>query len=82
MSLLKPCNVQPESALPLLLSIIVNKGEKEYKVKKTLDSWFYYGKFQYLVKWLGYSQSENQWLRVDNVARSTKLINLFHRLFL
>ena len=82
MSLLEPCNVQPGSVLLLPPSVIVNKGKKKYKVEKILDSQPHYGKLQYLVKWLDYSQSENQWLRANNVAGFTNLIDLFHKLFL
>ena len=80
-SLLEPCNVRPGSALPPPPPIIVNEGEEEYEVEEILDSRLHYGKLQYLVKWLGYPQSENQWLGADNVAGSTELIDLFHRLF-
>ena len=44
-------------------------GKEEYKVKKILDSqWFGRGlKMQYLVKWKGYPDSENQWVNKDDV---------------
>ena len=80
-SLLVPCNVRPGPALPPSPSIIVNKGKDEYKVEEILDSQHHYGKLQYLVKWLGYPQLENQWLGANNVAGSIELIDLFHRLF-
>ena len=53
-SLLELYNIQPGSALPPLSSIIVNKVKEEYRVEEILDSQLYYGKFQYLVKELGY----------------------------
>src|ERR1700761_3347816 len=47
---------------------LVNR-EEEYKVEKILDSW-HFGrrqKLQYLVKWKGYPDSENQWVDSHDV---------------
>ena len=43
--------------------------EEEYKIKKILDSrWFgRRHKLQYLIKWKGYPDSENQWVDKDDV---------------
>ena len=44
-------------------------GEEEYKVERILDSQHYgrYQKVQYLVKWKGYPESNNQWVNWDNM---------------
>ena len=44
-------------------------GEEEYEVEKILDSRRYGRgrKLQYLVKWKGYPDSENQWVNKDDV---------------
>lgn len=47
-----------EDKTPLFLPINV-KREKKYKVEEIFDSYIYYGKLQYLVKWLGYSYTDN-----------------------
>ncbi len=44
-------------------------GMEEYKVEKILDVW-HYGrrrKLQYLVKWKGYPDSDNQWINKEDV---------------
>src|SRR5258707_9878237 len=42
----------------------LQEGQEEYEAKKILDSWqFGRGrKLQYLIKWKGYPDSENQWV--------------------
>lgn len=55
--------------------------EKEYEVKEILDSHIYYGKLQYLVKWLGYLHTDNQWAAPKDVSRALELISIYHRLY-
>ena len=49
--------------------------EEEYKVEKILDSWRFGRrcKLQYLVKWKGYPDSENQWVNKDDVFTNKAL---------
>ena len=44
------------------------EGEEEYKVKKILDSWRFgrRRRLQYLIKWKGYPDSENQWVNKED----------------
>ena len=44
-------------------------GAKEYEVEKILDSWKFgrKQKLQYLVKWKGYPDLENQWVNKDDI---------------
>lgn len=54
------------------------EGEKEYEVEEILDSRIYRNKFQYLVKWKGYSHEENTWEPESNLENSKNLITSFH----
>jgi hypothetical protein len=44
-------------------------GEEEYEVKKILDQWHFsrMRHKQYLIKWKGYPDSENQWVNATDV---------------
>ena len=42
---------------------VLVEGEEQWEVEKVLDSRIYYGKLQYLVKWLEYSDTDNEWLK-------------------
>ena len=58
-SLLKPCELSTEDTVPPPPPIEVN-GKEKYKVKKILDSRVRHRKLQYLIKWLGYPDSDNK----------------------
>ena len=38
------------------------EGEERYEVEEVINSWFYYQKLQFLVKWKVYGHKENSWL--------------------
>ena len=44
-------------------------NEEEYKVKKILDSWQFgrRHKLQYLIKWKGYPDSDNEWVDKQDI---------------
>ncbi len=52
--------------------------EEEYEVKKILDSWRFGKrcKLQYLIKWKGYPDLDNEWVNKDNV-HANKVIREF-----
>ena len=54
--------------------------EEQYEVKEVLDECNYgHGKKkQYLVKWKGYPDSDNQWLDVKDMGNAQELIAEFH----
>jgi hypothetical protein len=44
-------------------------GEEEYEIEHMVDSWHHGrgGKIQYLIKWKGYPDLENQWVSWDDI---------------
>jgi hypothetical protein len=56
-------------------------GVEEYKVERVLDSrWYRRGcKLQYLVKWVGYPDSDNQWVSWDDALGAEDAIREFKR---
>ena len=79
-SLLEPCKLSTEGTVPSPPPIEVN-GEEEYEVKEILDSRVRHHKLQYLIKWLGYPDLDNEWVPKGHVAGSKELVDLFHRLY-
>lgn len=71
-SLLKPFHPSPQEFVgraQLPPPPIINEdGEEEFFVEKLLDKRIQRGQVQYLVKWEGYDDSENQWLPVKDIA--------------
>ncbi len=49
-----------EGRAPLPPPLIEVDGEDQAEIEKILESRMHYGKLQYLVKWLGYSVSDNE----------------------
>ena len=54
-------------------------GKEHWEIKEILDSRTHYGKLQYLVRWLGYSDSNNQWLSMVELQHVEKLTLAFHK---
>ena len=56
------------------------RGEEQYKVEQILDECNYghWKKKQYLVKWKGYPDSDNQWLDAKDMENTQELIAEFH----
>jgi len=53
--------------------------EEEYEVEQVLDCRLVRGKTKYLVRWKGYSQSEDSWEPKRNLTGSVALVKEFHR---
>ena len=79
--MLKPCNLPRDGTAPPLPPPIKVNGKEKYEVKEILDSKTYCGKLQYLVKWLRYPNTDNQWVYKDQVAGASNLVKLFHWLY-
>jgi hypothetical protein len=53
-------------------------GERHDEVELILDSRLYRKRLQYLVKWLGWPDAENQWVYADDV-QADELVKDFHQ---
>ena len=56
------------------------REEEQYKVEQVLDerNYGHWKKKQYLVKWKGYPNSDNQWLDAKDMENAQELIAEFH----
>ena len=57
----------------------VIEGEPEWEVEKILDSKFAYNRLMYLVKWLGWPDSENSWQEEVDLENAPETITEFHK---
>src|SRR5713226_3249477 len=53
-------------------------GDAHYEVKKVLDLQFFCNRLQYLIKWVGYPDSENLWLATSELSSAPDLVSSFH----
>jgi hypothetical protein len=53
------------------------KDDEHFEIKSVLNSWIHYEKFEYLMKWLKWFDSENQWLKFEDI-NVDELIEQFH----
>ncbi|RFU29059.1 hypothetical protein B7463_g7277, partial [Scytalidium lignicola] len=73
-SLLEPA---PENAQTPMLEEV--DPEREYEVEKIISHRMHYGKLQYLVKWIGYPESENGWEPTSNLTSCEELLEAYQR---
>jgi len=59
------------------LPIVIDR-EAEWEVEEILDSHWYQRRFQYLIKWKGYSHEHNSWESTSKVS-APELTAEFHR---
>jgi len=60
------------------LPLIVIDGEVEWEVEEILDSHWHWRRFQYFIKWKGYSREHNSWESASEVS-APELTVEFHR---
>ena len=59
----------------------VIEGEPEWEVEKILDAKFAHGNLQFLVKWLGWPDSENSWQDEIDLENAPEVIADFYKQF-
>lgn len=77
-SLLEPYQTV-EGRAPPPPPLIEVDGEEQAEIEEILDSRMHYGKLQYLVKWLGYSVSDNEWMLASNLGAAEEYVTEFHQ---
>ena len=77
-SLLEPYHTIEGRAPPPPPMIEID-GEDQAEIEEVLASRMHYGKLQYLVKWLGYSVTDNEWIPVDELGAAEDYVAGFHR---
>lgn len=77
-SLLKTKITSPlKSELPHPPEPLMIEGEQHFEVRDILDSCRHWGKFQYLVAWKDFPESQNEWVDQHHV-KSTRFLKCFH----
>lgn len=54
------------------------EGEEHAEVEEILDSRVHYGNLQYLVKWLGFPVTDNDWLKAEELGTAEEYVTDFH----
>ena len=69
----------PKRQTPLPPPPVICDGIQEYEVEKILDSQFFRGKLEYLVRWKGYGAADDLWIPERDVSGARRLVTEFHR---
>ncbi len=76
-SLLEPYRTMKgqTSSPPPLVEV---EGEEHCEVEEILDSRMHYGTLQYLVKWLRFPVTDNEWLKAEELGTTKEYVIDFH----
>ena len=55
------------------------EGNVEFEIESILDSRVVRGQKQYLVKWLGYNDFENSWVKAQDMGNAQELVQQFEQ---
>jgi len=58
---------------------IVIDGEAEWEVEEILNSCWHWRRFQYLIKWKGYSREHNSWESASEVSAPVLIAEFHHK---
>jgi len=73
-----PDNPIPGRKPQALLPPIIVDGEPEWEVEEVLDSRWHWRRFQFLIKWKGFSREHNSWEVASNV-KTPDLVAKYYR---
>lgn len=76
-SLLKLYHTIESWALALSPLIKVD-GKDQAEIEEVVDNCVHYGKLQYLIKWLGYMVTDNEWAPTNDLGFAKKYVGEFH----
>ena len=60
------------------LSIVIDR-EAEWEVEEILDSRWHRRRFQYLIKWKGYSREHNSWESASEVSTPVLIVEFYRK---
>jgi len=63
-----------QPALPVII-----EGEEEYEVEKVINKRKRYGKWEYLVRWKGYTAKEDSWEKKENLKNAKEAVEDYER---
>jgi len=69
--------VQGQKKQPALPVII--EGEEEYEVEKIINKRKRYGKWEYLVRWKGYTAEEDSWKKGTNLKNAKEAVEEYEK---
>jgi len=58
---------------------VIIEGEEEYKVEKIINKRKRYGKWEYLVRWKGYTAEEDSWEKETNLKNARKVVEEYEK---
>lgn len=68
----------PRQSAPEPAPVIIDE-EEEYEVESIVNHRKFRNKLQYLVKWKGYGDDQNQWLPVEELDHAPRLLAIYRR---
>jgi len=62
-----------------LALLVIIEGEKEYEVERVINKRKRYGKWEYLVRWKGYTAKEDSWEKEANLKNAKEAVDEYEK---